>query len=53
MIIAKIFSVYFSVLYPYYEYVCNSFHRYGKEHCTPHRIRESVLDKIIYDELVA
>ena len=25
---------------------------YGKEHCTPHRIKESVLDKIIYDELL-
>lgn len=37
---------------PYCEYVCNSYHRYGKEHCTPHRIRESVLDKIIYDELL-
>lgn len=37
---------------PYYEYVCNSYHRYGKEHCTPHRIKESVLDKIIYDELL-
>lgn len=37
---------------PYYEYVCNSYHRYGKEHCTPHRIKESVPDKIIYDELL-
>lgn len=37
---------------PYYEYVCNSYHRYGKEHCTPHRIKESVLDKIIYNELL-
>ena len=37
---------------PYYEYVCNSYHRYGKEHCSPHRIKESVLDKIIYDELL-
>lgn len=34
------------------EYVCNSYHRYGKEHCTPHRINETVLDKIIYDELM-
>lgn len=37
---------------PYYEYVCNSYHRYGKEHCSPHRIKESALDKIIYDELL-
>lgn len=37
---------------PYYEYVCNSYHQYGKEHCSPHRIKESVLDKIIYDELL-
>ncbi len=34
------------------EYVCNSYHRYGKEHCSPHRIKESVLDKIIFDELL-
>jgi len=37
---------------PYCEYVCNSYHRYGKEHCTPHRIKESVLDKIVYDEML-
>ena len=35
----------------YYEYICNGYHRYGKEHCTSHMIRESDLDKIIYDEL--
>lgn len=34
------------------EYVCNSYHRYGKEHCSPHRINESVLDEIIYSELL-
>lgn len=34
------------------EYVCNSYHRYGKEHCTPHRINETVLDEIIYAELL-
>lgn len=34
------------------EYVCNSYHRYGKEHCTPHRINEIVLDEIIYAELL-
>jgi DNA invertase Pin-like site-specific DNA recombinase len=35
-----------------YEYVCNSYHRYGKEHCSSHRIDETTLDKIIYDELL-
>ncbi len=34
------------------EYVCNSYHRYGKEHCSPHRINEIVLDNIIYAELL-
>jgi len=34
------------------EYSCNGNHRYGKEHCTPHRIDESALDKLIYDELL-
>ena len=33
------------------EYTCNSHHRYGKEYCTPHRIREEQLDKIIADEV--
>ena len=33
------------------EYTCNSHHRYGKEYCTPHRIHESQLDEIIYDEV--
>lgn len=33
------------------EYTCNSHHRYGKEYCTPHRIHESQLDKLIYDEV--
>ena len=27
------------------EYTCNSCHRYGKEYCTPHTVRESQLDK--------
>lgn len=35
----------------YYEYVCNGYHRYGIEHCTAHRIRESYLDEIIQNEL--
>ena len=33
------------------EYTCNSHHRYGKEYCTPHRIHESQLDEVIYDEV--
>ncbi len=33
------------------EYTCNSHHRYGKEYCTPHRIHESQLDTLIYDEV--
>ena len=35
------------------EYVCNGNHRYGNEHCTPHRINEDMLDKIIYDEILS
>ncbi len=35
-----------------YEYTCNGYHRYGKENCSPHRIHEEVLDKLIYDELL-
>lgn len=35
------------------ECVCNGYHRYGKEVCTQHRVDESVLDKLIYDELRA
>ncbi|MCK9479032.1 MAG: recombinase family protein [Firmicutes bacterium] len=34
------------------EYNCNGYHRYGKEHCTAHRIDEATLDEFIYDELV-
>ena len=33
------------------EYVCNGYHRYGKNNCTPHRIDESELDRIIIGEL--
>jgi len=33
------------------EYNCNGYHRYGREHCTAHRIDENILDKLIYDEL--
>jgi len=34
------------------EYVCTSYHRYGREYCTPHRINESALDNLIFDELI-
>ena len=34
------------------EYNCNGYHRYGKENCSPHRIDESTLDNLIYDELL-
>lgn len=34
------------------EYVCNAYHRYGKEHCAMHRIREEVLDEHLYNELL-
>lgn len=34
-----------------YEYVCNSYHRYGIENCTSHRINETTLDAIVYKEL--
>ena len=35
-----------------YEYICNGYHRYGKEHCTSHRIDETDLDNLIYNELL-
>lgn len=35
------------------EYNCNGYHRYGKEHCTAHRIDEEYLDNLIYDELMS
>ncbi|MBR6427453.1 MAG: recombinase family protein [Clostridia bacterium] len=34
-----------------YEYVCGGYHRFGKENCTPHCIRESDLDRIVTGEL--
>ncbi|HPE95002.1 MAG TPA: recombinase family protein, partial [Bacillota bacterium] len=34
------------------EYVCNGNHRYGNENCTPHRVDESDLDRLIYEELI-
>ena len=36
-----------------YEYVCNGYHRYGKGNCTSHRIDESELDRLIYEELMS
>ena len=35
------------------EYVCSANHRYGNEHCTPHRIHEEQLDRIIYQEILS
>ena len=34
------------------EYICNTYHRYGKEYCTTHLIREEVLDDLVYTELL-
>ncbi|MBQ9673251.1 MAG: recombinase family protein [Ruminococcus sp.] len=34
------------------EYACNGYHRYGKENCTPHRINESDIDRIVYGEIM-
>ncbi len=30
----------------------NSYNRYGKQHCTPHRIHESQIDKLVIEELL-
>jgi site-specific DNA recombinase len=35
----------------YTEYVCNGYHRYGKDYCTTHAISDMTLDKLIYEEL--
>ena len=35
----------------YVEYTCNSAHRYGKQYCTTHTVRESQLDELIEDEV--
>ena len=32
-------------------YVCGTYNRFGKEHCSQHQIDESVLDRLIIDEL--
>ena len=31
--------------------VCSTYNRYGKEHCSQHQIDESILDRLIIDEL--
>lgn len=33
------------------EYACNSNHRYGAKYCTPHRVSEELLDRLIIEEL--
>lgn len=33
------------------QYVCDTYHRYGKEHCTSHVIWEELLDELIAEEL--
>ncbi len=35
----------------YVDYTCNSCHRYGKEYCTPHTIRENQLDELVENEI--
>jgi len=35
----------------YVDYTCNSHHRYGKEYCTPHTIKENILDEIVENEV--
>ena len=35
------------------EYVCNGYHRYTKANCSPHRIKESMLDELVYNEIIA
>ena len=35
----------------YVEYTCNSSHRYGRELCSPHTVREKQLDELVVSEL--
>lgn len=35
------------------EYTCSGYHRYGKDFCTKHTLREEYLDEIIYAELLS
>lgn len=34
------------------EYVCDTYHRYGREHCSNHLVHEEDLDKLIIQELL-
>lgn len=34
------------------EYICSTYHRYGKEHCSTHSIREEFLDEVLKQELL-
>lgn len=34
------------------EYACNGYHRYGKENCSAHRINESEIDELVYNEIL-
>lgn len=34
------------------EYICSTYHRYGKEHCSAHAIREEFLDEVLKRELL-
>ena len=36
----------------YVEYTCNSNHRYGKQYCTPHTVRENQLDELVEGEIL-
>lgn len=33
-------------------YVCDTYHRYGKEHCSPHMVDEETLDRLIGAEIL-
>ena len=33
------------------EYKCDTYHRFGKDHCSPHTLDEDVLDRLICQEL--
>ncbi|WP_418630068.1 recombinase family protein [Ruminococcus sp.] len=36
----------------YVECTCNSNHRYGKQYCTPHTVRENQLDELVEGEIL-
>lgn len=33
-------------------YICDTYHRYGREHCSSHMVDEKVLDRLIAEELL-